>query len=448
MDKRWSGNEVITAIATPPGRGGVGIVRVSGPDLKAFTCALLGRLPLPRKATLAAFVDSDRAMIDEGIALFFPGPASYTGEDVLELQGHGGPVVMQMLLKRCMQLGARLAEPGEFTRRAFLNDKLDLTQAESVADIIDAATETAARCALRSYRGEFSAIIAALLQQLVDLRMLVEATLDFPEEDVDTVDSSNAQQRLNDLKQAVECALESGKQGSLLRSGLQIVLVGRPNVGKSSLLNRLSGEDVAIVTPIAGTTRDALRQAIQIDGVPVSIIDTAGLRESTDEIESMGIQRTWEVVQQADLLLFVLEADKGLTADDKELIARFPTNRPQLYVYNKMDLASDCSGPTSANEAVYVSAKTGTGLAELRRSLLTAAGWRPEGEDIFMARQRHLAALKEAASHLNCAGVVTDNQELFAEELRLAHMQLSHITGEFTADDLLGEIFSRFCIGK
>ena len=447
MDKLRSGNDVIAAVATPQGRGGVGIVRVSGPDLTAFAHALLGRVPVPRKATLATFVDSEGAMIDEGIALFFSAPASYTGEDVFELQGHGGPVVMQMLLKRCVQLGARLAEPGEFTRRAFLNDKLDLAQAESVVDIIEAATETAARCALRSFRGEFSEIIAGLVQQLVDLRMLVEATLDFPEEDVDTMEGSHVLQRLTDLKQALKCALESGRQGSLLRSGLQIVLVGRPNVGKSSLLNRLSGEEVAIVTPIAGTTRDALRQTIQIDGVPVNIIDTAGLRESADEIESIGIQRAWEVVGQADLLLFVLEADKGLTPEDLALISRFPENRPQLFVYNKMDLASDCRGPTSARN-VYVSAKTGTGLAELKQSLLSEAGWHPGGEDVLMARQRHLVALKEAAFHLDRASTIADSQELFAEELRLAQMQLAHITGEFTADDLLGEIFSKFCIGK
>lgn len=447
MDGSRTGNDVIAAIATPPGRGGVGIVRVSGPDLAALAQALLGRMPIPRKATLAAFIDAEGAMIDEGIALLFPAPASYTGEDVLELQGHGGPVVMQMLLKRCMQLGARLAEPGEFTRRAFLNDKLDLAQAESVVDIIEAATETAARCALRSFRGEFSAIIAALVQQLVDLRMLVEATLDFPEEDVDTMEGSHALQRLMDLKQALERALESGRQGSLLRSGLQIVLVGRPNVGKSSLLNRLSGEDVAIVTSIAGTTRDALRQTIQINGVPVNIIDTAGLRESADEIESIGIQRTWEAVEQADLLLFILEADKGLTPDDMALIVRFPPNRPQLFVYNKMDLANDYCGPAITTD-VYVSAKTGTGLAELKQSLLSAAGWRPVGEDILMARQRHLVALKVAAAHLDRASAVADSQELFAEELRLAQVQLGYITGEFTADDLLGEIFSRFCIGK
>lgn len=447
MGKLRSGNDVIAAIATPPGRGGVGIVRISGPDLTVFTQALLRRTPLPRNATLSAFVDGEGAMIDEGIALLFPAPASYTGEDVLELQGHGGPVVMQMLLNRCVQLGARLAEPGEFTRRAFLNDKLDLAQAESVVDIIEAATETAARCALRSFRGEFSAVIAALVRQLVELRMLVEATLDFPEEDVDTVDRSNALRRLTDLKQALERALESGRQGSLLRSGLQIVLVGRPNVGKSSLLNRLSGEEVAIVTPIAGTTRDALRQTIQIDGVPVNIIDTAGLRESADEIENMGIQRTWDAVAQADLLLFVLEADKGLTPDDLALIAQFPANRPKLFVYNKMDLSGESRDPVSGNN-IYVSARTGVGLPELKQSLLSAAGWRPGGEDVLMARQRHLVALTAAASHLDRASTLAESQELFAEELRLAQVHLGHITGEFTADDLLGEIFSRFCIGK
>ena len=445
MDAIRSRNDAIVAIATPPGRGGVGVVRVSGPNLGKFTELLLGRNPLPRRATLAFFKDDQGNTIDQGIALYFSGPASYTGEDVLELQGHGGPVLMQMLLNRCVQLGARLAAPGEFTQRAFLNDKLDLVQAESVADLIEATTETAARLAMRSLRGEFSNIVDALVQQLVELRVLVEAVMDFPDEDLDGMSQSNSEQRLAEVRKALKRALEGGRQGSILRSGLQVVLTGRPNVGKSSLLNRLSGENVAIVTPVPGTTRDALRQTIQIDGVPLNIIDTAGLRETSDEIESMGIQRTWEAVSQADLLLFVLAANEGLTSEDQNLIDQFPAGLPRLLVYNKMDLSLEIEEATP--ERVFVSAKTGAGLPELKRSLLTAAGWRP-GEDIVMARHRHLDALKQADTHLESAEMVIGRPEFFAEELRLAQQQLCQITGEFTADDLLGEIFSRFCIGK
>ena len=446
MEKPPNRNDVIAAIATPPGNGGVGIVRVSGPRLAELALSLLGRVPGQRTATLALFKDAGDRIIDEGIVLFFPAPFSYTGEDVLELQGHGGAVVMQMLLKRCLQLGARVAEPGEFTRRAFLNDKLDLAQAESVADIIEAATETAARCAVRSLRGEFSAHIEELSRQLVDLRMLVEATLDFPEEDLEAAGQADALQRLAKLRQALERSLEASRRGSLLRSGSQVVLTGRPNVGKSSLLNRLSEEEIAIVTPIPGTTRDALRQAIQLDGVPLTVVDTAGLRETGDQVESMGIERAWGAVREADILLFVLEADKGLTTDDEALIARFPADRPTLLVYNKADLAE--SPRDVSNKCVYVSAKTGEGIADLKQLLLSTLGWHPGGEDVLMARERHLAALAQASSHLDQASRVSRSQELFAEELRLAHLQLGLITGEFTADDMLGEIFSRFCIGK
>jgi tRNA modification GTPase len=447
MEKPPNRNDVIAAIATPPGRGGVGIVRMSGPQLAEIAHALLGRLPEQRKATLSFFKDAEGEVIDEGIVLYFAAPASYTGEDVLELQGHGGTVVMQMLLQRCLQLGARLAEPGEFTRRAFLNDKLDLAQAESVADVIEAATETAARCALRSLRGEFSAHIEDLARQLVELRMLVEATLDFPEEEIDAIDRTDALRRLANLTQTLEQSLQASKRGSLLRSGIQVVLAGRPNVGKSSLLNRLSGEEIAIVTPIPGTTRDALRQTIQLDGVPLNIIDTAGLRETSDQVESIGIARTWEAVRQSDLLLFVLEADKGLTADDKALIAQFPSDRARLLVHNKSDLASQPPDPISDN-SIYVSAKTGQGMSELKQLVLATVGWRQGEEDVLMARERHIAALTDALSHLDQAREVSARHELLAEELRLAHEQLGEITGEFTADDMLGEIFSRFCVGK
>ena len=442
--------EVIAAVATAHGRGGIGVVRVSGPGLEGLARSLLGKLPRPRVATRAEFIGGDGRPIDDGIALFYPAPASYTGEDVLELQGHGGPVVMQMLLRRCIGLGARLAEPGEFTRRAFLNDKLDLAQAEGVADLIESATEAAARCALRSLRGEFSAVVDALEAQLVELRMLVEATLDFPEEDVDAVEREQAAARLSRLRAELARALAQGRQGSVLRSGLQVVLAGRPNVGKSSLLNRLAGEELAIVTAIPGTTRDAVRQNIQIEGVPLNIIDTAGLRETSDEIEAMGISRTWQAIDRADVLLLVVDAAQGMAAPDRAIVGRLPKRLPRVVVFNKIDLTGeDATAASVAGEThVRLSAKTGAGLELLRRALLSVAGWQATGEDVFMARERHLVALTRATECLERAASVIERPELFAEELRLAHRELGAITGEFTSDDLLGEIFSRFCIGK
>ena len=442
--------EVIAAVATAQGRGGIGVVRVSGPGLEGLARSLLGKVPRPRIATRAAFIGEDGRPIDDGIALFYPAPASYTGEDVLELQGHGGPVVMQMLLRRCIGLGARLAEPGEFTRRAFLNDKLDLAQAEGVADLIESATETAARCALRSLRGEFSAVIDALEAQLLELRMLVEATLDFPEEDVDAVDREQVRARLSRLRTEVARALAQGRQGSVLRSGLQVVLAGQPNVGKSSLLNRLAGEELAIVTPIPGTTRDAVRQNIQIEGVPLNIIDTAGLRETSDEVEAMGISRTWQAIDRADVLLLVVDAAEGMAAPDRAIVGRLPKRLPRVVVFNKIDLTGEEAAAASLGDETHVrlSAKTGAGLELLRRALLSVAGWQATGEDAFMARERHLVALTRAAECLERAALVIERPELFAEELRLTHRELGAITGEFTSDDLLGEIFSRFCIGK
>jgi len=443
-------DDPIAAIATAPGRGGIGVVRVSGKDLAQLTRALLGRLPAPRRAIRAAFVDARGAAIDDGLALYFPAPHSYTGEDVLELQGHGGPVVMQMLLKRCLELGARLAEPGEFTRRAFLNDKLDLAQAESVADLIEAATDSAARCALRSLRGEFSAAIEELLRQLIELRMLVEATLDFPEEELDPMDRADAKGRHARLLGAIETALAKSRQGSLLRTGLQVVLAGQPNVGKSSLLNRLAGEELAIVTPIAGTTRDSVRQTIQIDGVPLSIVDTAGLRDTQDEVERLGVARTWSEIGKADVVLLLVDARAGVTKQDLELVARIPQGAKRVFVHNKIDLAG--ADPRVQRDAaatsLYLSAKTGAGMDLLRAELLGIAGWQQGAEDLFMARERHLVALRQAAQHAARAGEHFGRLELFAEELRLAQQQLNSITGEFAADDLLGEIFSRFCIGK
>lgn len=442
--------DVIAAVATAQGRGGIGVVRVSGPGLEGLVRSIVGKLPRSRVATRAQFLGEDGRPIDDGIALFYPAPASYTGEDVLELQGHGGPVVMQMLLRRCIGLGARLAEPGEFTRRAFLNDKLDLAQAEGVADLIESATEAAARCALRSLRGEFSAVIDALDAQMVELRMLVETTLDFPEEDVDAVDRAQAGARLSRLRAELARALAQGRQGSVLRSGLQVVLAGQPNVGKSSLLNRLAGEELAIVTAIPGTTRDAVRQNIQIEGVPLNIIDTAGLRETSDEIEAMGISRTWQAIDRADVLLLVVDAAQGMAAPDRAIAGRLPERLPRVVVFNKIDLSGGDAAVASVGGETHVrlSARTGAGLELLRRALLSVAGWQATGEDVFMARERHLVALTRATECLERAAGVIDRPELFAEELRLAHRELGAITGEFTSDDLLGEIFSRFCIGK
>ncbi len=443
-------DDPIAAIATAPGRGGIGVVRVSGRKLASLAQALLGKMPAPRRAVRAAFLDARGAAIDDGLALYFPAPHSYTGEDVLELHGHGGPVVMQMLLKRCLELGSRLAEPGEFTRRAFLNDKLDLAQAESVADLIEAATDSAARCALRSLRGEFSAAIEELVRQLIELRMLVEATLDFPEEEVDPLDRANTKGRHASLLHAIDTALAKSRQGSLLRTGLQVVLAGQPNVGKSSVLNCLAGEELAIVTPIPGTTRDSVRQAIHIDGVPLNIVDTAGLRDTEDEVERMGIARTWSEIGKADVVLLLVDARAGVTEKDLQLVARIPQGVKRVFVHNKIDLAG--SGPQvqrgEAATSLYLSAKTGAGMDLLRAELLTIAGWQQGAEDLFMARERHLVALRQAAQHTAWAGEHFGRPELFAEELRLAQEQLNSITGEFAADDLLGEIFSRFCIGK
>jgi tRNA modification GTPase len=445
-----SDTDVIAAVATAAGRGGIGIVRISGKDLLPLAIGLLGVVPAPRMAVRASFLDGDGVPIDDGIALFFPGPASYTGEDVLELQGHGGPVVLQMLLRRCRELGARLAEPGEFTRRGFLNEKMDLAQAEGVADLIEAATEAAARCALRSLRGEFSELIEGLAKQLVDLRSLVEATLDFADEEIDPVDREEAQERIRKLRYQVGRVLERGRQGSVLRHGLQVVLAGQPNVGKSSLLNRLAGEELAIVTAIPGTTRDAVRQIIQVEGVPMNIIDTAGLRDTSDEVETIGIARTWEAIGRADVLLLVVDAATGLVAGDEAIVSRLPQRLKRVTVFNKIDLTGDRPGAEDGpfGWRLRVSAKTGEGVEALGRTLLRLAGWHSGGEDVFMARERHLASLERVAGALERADGAVSQSEFFAEELRLAQRELGAVTGEFSADDLLGEIFSRFCVGK
>ena len=442
--------DIIAAVATPAGRGGVGIVRVSGADLAHFVRSLIGKVPQVRVATRAGFLGANGVPLDEGIVLYFRAPHSYTGEDVLELQGHGGPVVMRLLLGRCMELGARVAEPGEFTRRAFENDRLDLAQAEAVADLIDASTEQAARSALRSLRGEFSARIRELESALVELRMLVEAGIDFPEEDVESLQRSDLSRRLLGLQAAVQSALSQSRRGSLLRTGIQVVLAGRPNVGKSSLLNRIAGEDIAIVTSVAGTTRDPIRESLNIEGVPLNIIDTAGLRETTDEVETLGIQRSWHAIEQADLLLFLVDAVQGWTAEDEAISNRLPSGLRRMIVFNKIDL---CAGlpreEVSPGETrIFLSAKTGQGIDLVRSALLEAAGWESGNEDVFVARERHIDALERVDQILALAKRQLGHPELLAEELRLAHRALGGIVGEFLPDDLLGEIFSRFCIGK
>jgi len=437
--------DTIAAIATPAGRGGIGVVRISGPRAADIARALIGALPSPRRVRLCAFRDARGETIDEGLAIFFPAPHSYTGEAVVELQGHGGPVVMHALLSACVDAGARLAEPGEFTRRAFLEGRLDLAQAEAVADLIDAASRSAARSALRSLKGEFSAAVGALAEQLVELRALTEAMLDFPEEEVDALHRDDAAKRLERARAALEAVIARSQQGSLLRSGIHVVLIGRPNVGKSSLLNRLAGEERAIVTPTAGTTRDALREAVEIDGVPLVVIDTAGLRESREEVERLGVERTHREIARADLIVFVYEAGAGLGLEEQGLLDALPVDVPCVRVANKIDLVGEAPAGTTA---VPVSAKTGRGLEALRRAILDAAGWHPGEETVFLARERHLRALARTRSHLESASRERGRWELFAEELRLAHTALGEITGEFSADDLLGEIFARFCIGK
>lgn len=435
----------IAAIATAPGRGGVGVVRVSGADITPFAMGLLGRLPTARQATFARFRAADGATLDEGIALYFAAPHSFTGEQVLELQGHGGPVVLNLILQRCLELGARLAEPGEFTQRAYLNGKLDLAQAEAVADLIDAASNEAARSAARSLAGAFSARVAELVEGLTRLRMLVEATLDFPEEEIDFLRDADAFGRLDAIDGKLQAVRAQAKQGALLREGLTVVLIGQPNVGKSSLLNRLAGFEAAIVTEIAGTTRDTVREAIQIRGVPLHIIDTAGLRDTDDPVEQLGIARTWAAVEKADVALLLVDAAHGPGDREDVILQRLP-QMARLTIHNKIDVTSEA--PRAAGDEVWLSAKTGAGVDLLRDKLLESAGWQAAGEGTFIARARHLEALGRAAGHLAAARGAASQLELFAEELRLAQAALSEITGEFTADDLLDEIFGKFCIGK
>ena len=467
----------IVAIATAPGRGAVGIVRVSGRGLDALVQALCGRALKAREATYLPFRDAQGQAIDQGLALYFPGPHSYTGEDVLELQAHGGPVVLQLLLARCLEAGAttdpatgqpclpglRVAQPGEFTERAFLNDKIDLAQAEAIADLIDASTEAAARSASRSLTGAFSAEIHGLRDALIHLRMLVEATLDFPEEEIDFLRKADAHGQLLNLQQALASVMQRARQGALLREGIKVVIAGQPNAGKSSLLNALAGAELAIVTPIAGTTRDKVQQTIQIEGVPLHIIDTAGLRDSSDEVERIGIARAWEEIAGADAVLFLHDLARADAMDyiasdadiERALGQKLPKTVPVIDVWNKLDCARaplPASGAEGRRPTVCLSARTGEGLDSLRHTLLQIAGWQSAPEGVYIARARHVQALRAVATHLEEAFHQLQAQEpaldLLAEDLRLAQNALNAITGEFTSDDLLGVIFSSFCIGK
>ena len=447
--------DIIAAIATPPGRGGIGVVRISGKDLQQMAQEVLGHIPKKRHAHFSNFKDENGLPIDQGIAIFYSSPNSYTGEDVLELQGHGGPAVMDLLLSRCLSLGARLAQPGEFTLRAFLNNKLDLAQAESVADIIDASTGEAVRCAMRSLQGDFSTAIHALTQTVIDLRMLVEATLDFPEEETSFLGQTDVCNKLKNIKSELEQIIVAARQGSLLREGVHVVIVGQPNVGKSSLMNKLAKEEIAIVTSTPGTTRDTIRETIQMEGVPIHLIDTAGLRKTDDEIEKIGIARAWAAIEKGGLVLLLTDSRSGLTIEDQRILDKLPPEVPLIHVANKIDLLKETPSVSDKKEKaeIYLSAKTGVGIEQLRQKLLEIVGWKSGStcEGLFMARHRHLWALSETKKHLKNACKTTKKEiraELLAEELRLIQQTLSTITGEFSADDLLGEIFSRFCIGK
>lgn len=448
----------IAAITTAPGRGGIGIVRLSGSNLKPFIQAFFGHELKARHAHYLPFKDVTGQAIDEGIALFFPGPNSYTGEDVLELQGHGGTAVLRRVLARCFEVGSlfglRHATPGEFTQRAFLNDRLDLAQAEAVADLIDASSEAAAKGAMASLSGAFSQQINALADRIIHLRMLVEATLDFPEEEIDFLEKYQAADQLQSIDDDLQLLRRQAKQGQVMRDGMHVVLAGQPNVGKSSLLNALAGDDIAIVTDIAGTTRDRVTQLIHIEGIPIHIVDTAGLRDTDDTVESIGIERSWQEIAKANVILHLLDARHPDDTSDQDIMSKLPANTPTLQILNKTDLLAPQSAllKNDNENQLHISAQTGQGLDELRQRLLQIAGWSPHTESPWLARERHLHALERCDQHIQIAKFHAQHDDqildLFAEELRLAHNELCEITGVFTSDDLLGEIFSSFCIGK
>ncbi len=442
-------NDTIVAVATPPGTGGIGVVRVSGGDCERIARAMLGSLPEPRVATFAAFLDARGAHLDEGLALYFPGPASFTGESVLELHGHGGPVVMSLLVDAVLELGARRANPGEFSKRAYLNDKLDLVQAEAIADLIGSGTAQAARAALRSLNGLFSGAVHALAEQLTGLRVYVEAAIDFPEEEIDFLADNEIAERLAACAAEFEALLSQAAVGRVLRDGYQVVIVGKPNAGKSSLMNRLSGEETAIVTEIAGTTRDVLRERIDVDGLAVELVDTAGLRENPDRIEEEGIRRARKAMAAADAVLWIQDATEPVPERIDEPV---PDGVPLTIVRNKIDLSGDPPGIVGGDgSVVMLSARTGDGIDALRERIRDLAGFRDLGEGAFTARRRHVEALRDAQKHFEAGRAALNDAragELLAEELRLAQQSLGTITGEFTPDDLLGRIFSEFCIGK
>lgn len=448
--------DIIAAVATPPGRGGVGIVRVSGPSLTGLLGAFHSGEVAPRKAVLADFVDGDGEVIDQGLMLYFPAPHSFTGEDVLELQGHGGPLVMDALLQRVLELGARPARPGEFSLRAFINDKMDLAQAEAIADLIDASTRQAARSAMRSLQGEFSRLVHGLVERLIELRVYIEAAIDFPDEEVDFLSDGRVAAELEALVEEVESLLGRARQGVILGEGMTVAIAGKPNAGKSSLLNALSGRDTAIVTEVAGTTRDVLRESIHIDGMPLHVVDTAGLRESADIVEQEGVRRAWQEIEKADRVLFVADITEGTGVDVQELwpefFTRYPDRENLTLIYNKIDRVGSASHYCPGQlPTLYLSVKTGDGLEALRDHLKDCMGYEQAGEGNFMARRRHLESLRQALEKLNEARLQLHEfsaGELVAEDLRYAQQHLGEITGEFTADDLLGRIFSSFCIGK
>jgi tRNA modification GTPase len=442
-------NDTIAAIATASGIASIGVIRISGSQAKQIAQAILGQTISPRVAYYLPFLDSDQTVIDRGIAIFFAGPHSYTGEDVLELQAHGGSIVLQLLLQACLKQGARQAEPGEFTKRAFLNGKMDLAQAEAVVDILNASTVQAAKSAMRSLSGEFSKLIHILLNELTELRVYVEACIDFPEEDIDFISAGRIQERIHNIQTELAKIFKQSQQGVLLKDGLVVVLIGQPNVGKSSLINQLSGDEVAIVTPVAGTTRDTISTDIQIQGVPFTLVDTAGLRETNDEIEKIGIAKTWKTIERANIALFLVDANHDIGEKEKSILDRLPQEVKKICVHNKIDLTEHLAEiQYQSDPHVYISAKHGEGVDLLKKVLLESVGMQDLGENAFTARTRHLKTISLVADYLNLSLANLAQAELLAENLRLAQQELSSITGEFTADDLLGEIFGSFCIGK
>jgi len=444
--------DTIAAIATPPGRGGVGIIRISGSLCKNIAEVILHKVPGQRSAEYLSFFNEQGEVLDQGIALYFKNPNSFTGEDVLELQAHGGPVILDILLQSCVHAGARIARPGEFSERAYLNDKLDLAQAEAIADIIEASSEQAARAAVRSLQGEFSVRVHELLKQLTELRMYIEAAIDFPEEEIDFLADKSIYQRLDKIEKHFIQLMQATQQGCLLQEGMTVVIAGRPNAGKSSLLNALAGKDTAIVTEIEGTTRDVLRENIQLDGLPLHVIDTAGLRDTDDPVEKIGVERAWQEMKKADRILLVIEDNQGMTEADSKILEQLPQGPGLTLVRNKCDLGTSGPEPVVAGlESISLSAKTGEGVDSLRQHLELCVGYQANGEGEFIARRRHVDALERTGEYIEEARKqleVARAGELAAEELRRAQMALAEITGEFSSDDLLGEIFSSFCIGK